>query len=372
MKFSLFNPWPVYGVELDGGWPVSPRQSSPAATRDSMRKAIEISQLADEVGFDYVTVAEHHYHPRQLSPNPLLSAAALAQHLSRAGIAVLGATLPLVNPIRVAEEVCIVDALTGGRLLLGLFRGTPNEYLTYGTNPAETREVFEEAVDLLCEAWTQPEPFSWVGRHYDFRTVAVWPRPVQQPYPPLLVSANTPASTTYAASKHFKIGLGFTPVEQTAAVTTQYWSECARFGWAPEPEDILHRGFCLVADSDEQAEELVARHRYGDMTMVFNADSHGVGAELRRAMQAGAQRPAGGPSGPRDQRSGRPTITRPVFMGSPDTVAAQIRSFAEQTGVGHFDLLFNDVQLPYEAAVASASLFGKEVIPQLTSVLKAD
>jgi alkanesulfonate monooxygenase SsuD/methylene tetrahydromethanopterin reductase-like flavin-dependent oxidoreductase (luciferase family) len=194
--FSLFDTMPVYGVPGSLSWPSSPSLSLPEATRTGLRRGIEIALLAEEVGFDYITVAEHHYHPRQLSPNPMLSAALLSQHLKRAGVAVLGATLPLVNPVRAAEEIAMVDAMLDGNLIIGLFRGTPHELLTYGTNPAETRDMFEEAVSLLINAWTQPEPFAWFGRHYEYRTVAVWPRPVSTPHPRVLVSATASGSAS--------------------------------------------------------------------------------------------------------------------------------------------------------------------------------
>jgi hypothetical protein len=199
LVFSLFDTMPVYGVPGTLSWPSSPSLSVPEATRTGLQCGIDIAVLAEEVGFDYITVAEHHYHPRQLSPNPMLSAAMLSQHLKRAGVAVLGATLPLVNPLRAAEEIAMVDAMLDGNMIIGLFRGTPHELLTYGTNPSETRGMFEEAVSLLIDAWTQPEPFAWFGRHYDYRTVAVWPRPVSTPHPRVLVSAN---SATSAASRH--------------------------------------------------------------------------------------------------------------------------------------------------------------------------
>lgn len=359
MKFSFFNPWPVYGY-LDNAWPAPPRRADQRAASDGMQYGIEASRLADEVGFDYVTVAEHHYSPRQLSPNPILSAAVLTQHLHNAGVAVLGCTLPLVNPLRTAEEVAILDVLAKGKLLLGLFRGTPNEFLTYGTNPYESRAVFEEAVDLLLHAWTEPEAFAWVGRYFDFRTVAVWPRTVSRPHPPILVSANSPTSGAYAARNRFRMGVSFAPAPVTAKVVEHYKNAAAEAGWEPQPEDILHRSFCLVAETDEKAAELAERHGYGDLSLLFNVRDNGVGPAISMAM-AGVKPgevPSGGPGGP-------PKFPRrPQFMGAPDTVARQIREFVDQTGVGHLDLTLNDAQLPYEEACMSIKLFGTEVIPQ--------
>src|SRR5205814_8270507 len=131
--------------------------------------------LADRVGFDWVACSEHHYSSSSLSPNPILLAAAVSQHLKRAKIALLGPTLPLTNPVRVAEEFAMLDNLTGGRLVAGLLRGTPNEFATYGINPDETRAQYEEGIELVRKALTEPQPYGWQARHYQYPTISIWP-----------------------------------------------------------------------------------------------------------------------------------------------------------------------------------------------------
>src|ERR1700758_2662631 len=118
-----------------------------------MSRALEQFELADQVGFDWVTVAEHHYAPMSLTPNPMVMAGALAARVKRAQIALLGADIPILNPIRVAEEFAMLDTMTGGRVIAGMLRGTTNEYVTYNTNPSESRERFEEALELIKPAW---------------------------------------------------------------------------------------------------------------------------------------------------------------------------------------------------------------------------
>jgi alkanesulfonate monooxygenase SsuD/methylene tetrahydromethanopterin reductase-like flavin-dependent oxidoreductase (luciferase family) len=362
VKFSVFNPWPVYGAGGSAGWPLAPRHALPARVADSADRALALAELADEVGFDYVTVAEHHYHARQGSAAPIVAAAALSQRVHRAGIAVLGVALPLANPVRVAEELALLDALCGGRVLVGLFRGTPNEFLVYGTNPAQSRERYEEAVDLVLAAWTEPEPFAWLGRHFDFRTVAVWPRPVQQPHPPVLVAGNSVESARYAAAKRFWLGVSFVSPEHAATLAASYRAAAAEAGWSPEPEQLLQRHFCLVADTDAAAEELITRHSFGNMSR--RTPDPVLGAVVA-AMNPGAPPPNG-------SRPGLVLPTRPLFAGSPDTVAAQIRDFAAATGFGFFDLIFNDANLPYESSRRSVELFGREVLPRLRAPVAAD
>ena len=97
-----------------------------------------------------MTVAEHHFSPFSLTPNPMLLAGALTQVVKQAKIAVLGPTLPMLNPVRVAEEFAMLDTMTGGRVVAGLMRGTPNEYVTYNVNPEESRARFQEALALAA------------------------------------------------------------------------------------------------------------------------------------------------------------------------------------------------------------------------------
>ena len=136
-----------------------------------------------------------------MTPNPMVVAGALTQIVKRAKIAVLGPTVPILNPVRVAEELAMLDTMTSGRIIAGMMRGTPNEYVTYNVNPSESRARFAEAMEIIRRAWTEPQPFGWQGRYYQYRTISMWPRPVQQPHPPLYMSASSPEAGEYAAQE---------------------------------------------------------------------------------------------------------------------------------------------------------------------------
>src|SRR5688572_15832546 len=97
-----------------GVWPVPAGTFASEVAERSMAASLEQFQLADEVGFDWVTVAEHHYAPMSMTPNPMVMAGALTQRVRRAKIALLGASIPILNPVRVAEELAMLDVLTGG------------------------------------------------------------------------------------------------------------------------------------------------------------------------------------------------------------------------------------------------------------------
>src|SRR5260370_6395169 len=164
-----------------GMWPVPSESFSAEVAERSMDTSLEQFELAAQLGFDWVTLAEHHFAAMSLTPNPMVMAGALTQRVKHARIALLCANIPILNPVRVAEEFAMLDTLTGGRIVAGMLRGTSNEDVTYNVNPAEARDPFEEALELIVPAWTEPQPCSWQGRYYEHRDVGISPRPVHPP-----------------------------------------------------------------------------------------------------------------------------------------------------------------------------------------------
>src|SRR5581483_4623304 len=119
MKAALFSPVPYMGPAGRGVWPVPASGYSAETAERSMQLSLEQFEAADQLGFDWVTVAEHHYAPMSLTPNPMVLAGALTQRVKNARIALLGASIPILNPVRVAEEFSMLDTLTGGRIVAG-------------------------------------------------------------------------------------------------------------------------------------------------------------------------------------------------------------------------------------------------------------
>src|ERR687895_349799 len=235
-------------------WPIPPIYHDPETSVQSYQEGMEECQFAEEMGFAWVSFSEHHYSGRIATGTPAVMAAAVAERCKKAKIAMLGHLLTLNNPIRVAEELGLLDNLTNGRLVIGFLRGTPNEDQTYSVNPAEGRGRLLEGMDLVIKALTEPEPFSWEGRYYQFRTVAVWPRPVQQPLPPVLVATRSADAVRYAASHHLGLAVSYDPVDQMAKVMDQYYQWCQEAGWQPTPDQIVYRASILLAETDRQAE----------------------------------------------------------------------------------------------------------------------
>lgn len=374
MRAALFTPSPYLGHIERRGWPVPMDDYSDEVAEESMALSLEQFQLADECGFDWVTLAEHHFAPLSLTPNPMVLAGAVAQRVKQAKIALLGMNIPTINPIRTAEEFALLDVMSGGRVVAGMLRGTSNEYVTYNVNPAESQERFAEALQLIVKAWTEPQPFGWMGRYFEFRAVSIWPRPLQKPHPPVYMSASSPESGEYAARNRIGAGFAVTTLPLAREASKRYREIANECGWDPAPDDIIYRVGIQVAETDEEAME----------------PPPGPRVETRAAQTAGAASPAvragfatanasiddavaqAGYYG-RDIENQRARVRRSgsleeriengqIICGSPDTVLRQCQRIKEETGAGILDLIFAGGR---EHTLRSIELFGDKVLPRL-------
>jgi alkanesulfonate monooxygenase SsuD/methylene tetrahydromethanopterin reductase-like flavin-dependent oxidoreductase (luciferase family) len=320
-------------------WPVPPEFCDREEAQKSMATAIRQYKLAEEAGFDWVSISEHHYAPGLMTPNPAILAAAVSQQTSRVKIALLGPLVPLINPVRAAEEIGMLDALSGGRVVVLFLRGTPNEHATYGTNPAETREITQEGVELILRAWTEPQPFSWEGRYFRFRTVAVWPRTVQDPHPPVFYSGNSDESAEFAGRMGLSLAVGFAPPAKVKQQVDIYRSAARAAGWEPSNDNVLYRGRMIIAETDAEAEEIAERIR----------------------ARTGGLTPIGAPGG---AGGGDPTagVAGVQFMGSVDSVVKKAREL-HAAGVGVLD-----VAVAGGGMTRSLELFGRKYAPALQEV----
>jgi alkanesulfonate monooxygenase SsuD/methylene tetrahydromethanopterin reductase-like flavin-dependent oxidoreductase (luciferase family) len=322
-------------------------------------------KLADEVGFDWVTVAEHHYSPMSLTPNPLVMAGAITQVVKRAKIAVMGPDIPILNPLRVAEEFAMLDTLTGGRVVAGLFRGTANEYVTYNINPAESRERFEEALQLIRRAWIEPQPFGWQGRFYEYRTISLWPKPVQKPHPPIFMSGSSPESGTFAARNRIGLGLAFTPLSLALKAADHYRAEARKFGWEPTPDEVLYRVAVHCAETDEQAMEDALSLNDGKPRKGISKANQAVENAVAEAGYFGKDKD--NQRGRLNDRDLRKSIdTGQLILGSPESVLKQIRDIQSQIGAGIMDLTLG-IQLG-DKTLRAIELMGEKVLPAMKEI----
>ena len=350
--------------EFPPDWPVAPAYQDSMITMRSYDEGMDECELAEEVGFDWLSLSEHHYSGNRMTPNPAVMAAAVAQRCSRARIALLGQLLPIINPVRAAEEIGMLDNLTGGRLVVAFMRGVVSEDQVYDLNPAEGRERLVEGMDLVLKALTEPQPFSWEGRYYRYRTVSVWPKPVQQPTPPVIVATRSDDALQYAASNRLGVGISYDPVDATARVTERYVELCRGAGWEPEPDQIVYRGGICLAETDREAEAVMdgleARGVQRGLAVgptlsrAIASARAGEAFDGRRIFAADSGTPAG--------RGLRGMVG---FVGSPDTVASQLKAFHDQAGVGVVDLAFQQPGITHEQVMRGIDLFGREVLPQM-------
>lgn len=369
MKAAIFSPVSYAGPAARGTWPVPGEPYDPAAATAAMERTLEQFQLADDVGFDWVTVAEHHYAPFSITPNPMLVAAAATQRVRRAKIALLGPAIPILNPVRVAEEFAMIDNLSGGRVVAGMVRGTSNEYTTYNVNPAESRERFEEALRLIVHAWTEPQPFGWQGRYYQFRGVSIWPRPVQRPHPPVFMSGSSPESGAFAARHRVSLGLAFTTVPLAAKAARYYREQAKAAGWSPTPDDVLYRVTAHIAPSDEEAmADLERAEAAAGGGTSFSLANPAVDEGATRAGYYGKDTPT-----QRSRLQRRPLQERidqgQLVAGGPDTTLAQIRRIRDEVGAGILELIFQPGS-PYQPMTAEKTLqaielFGAKVLSRM-------
>jgi alkanesulfonate monooxygenase SsuD/methylene tetrahydromethanopterin reductase-like flavin-dependent oxidoreductase (luciferase family) len=226
----------------------------PERATELYKTYLDTMAYAEQCGFDWVGCNEHHFSPYGLMSNCNLIGSILTQTTKKVGIAMCGNLVPLLNPIRVAEEYAMLDVLSGGRLIAGFMRGIPHEYIAYNIPPDDTWGRLAEAYELIIKAWTEPEPFGWEGKYYQYRAVSIWPRPLQKPHPRVLMSAASPESAKFAAEHRAIMGVVMLPDLEGAKRSIAVYKETARAnGWEPTADDILIGAHTLVADTYEEA-----------------------------------------------------------------------------------------------------------------------
>jgi alkanesulfonate monooxygenase SsuD/methylene tetrahydromethanopterin reductase-like flavin-dependent oxidoreductase (luciferase family) len=319
-------------------WPAAPSYCEPEVAAASVERTLGMCELADRVGFDSISVSEHHYAPYMMTPNPAVMAAAIIQRVRRARISLLGPLVPLCNPVRLAEELSMLDVMSGGRLSVMFLRGTPNEHRTYDTPAELTPAMTQEGIDLVMKAWQEKEPFSWNGKHYTFNTIAVWPKVLQRPHPPVFSSGNSEASIRFAAERRIGIGFSFAPVEIVGKWIALYRSECERAGWTPTPAHIIYRGIAYLAKSDHEAAEHMAAHFSRKESEKSQVQSATLGGPPLNSL----------------------IIGKPYFSGSVTTVLDACKVLRSR-GVGLIDLVFGIGTSAQQ--VDSLNLFARDVLP---------
>src|SRR5204862_5928443 len=239
----------------------------------------------DKLGFDGIGSNEHDTSPYGLMNSPNLLAASAAQRTKRLKLLIYGNLLPIHEPLRLAEELAMLDCLSNGRIISGFARGIPREHNVYGVPLSDSRARFEEAWEIISRAWTE-EVFSYEGRFWSYRDVAIWPRPVQAPHPPVWVPVTGSKETIEWAGRHnIPITPGLAPIRGLREDIIRYYARClAEHGHRLTPDHLIIQASAYVADSKAQAVREAAPYLlYFNQTLF----SHGNITEADLQRQAG-------------------------------------------------------------------------------------
>lgn len=374
MKFNFFHLMPYPGFDREPHeWPVSTDGIVSENLTGIYREYLDQMAAAENYGFDWVGCNEHHFTPYGLMANPNLMASVLAMQTKKAKIAVVGNLLPLLNPVRVAEEYAMIDVMSGGRLIAGFLRGIPHEYIAYNIAPDESRSRLREATELILKCWTEEEPFGWEGEHYQFPAVSIWPKPIQKPHPRILMSASNAESAEFVAKMKAIMGITLIQDIETAKGAVKHFKAVsAGYGWEPTSDDILvGQQFCL-ADTDEEAKEHMARaQEYFHQTLmrpqreaqqlVLQQSRYYEGSDVGEKFQTRL-------ATLRSRTVDEQIEAGSIICGGPESVVKQIKRLRSELDCGLLNLTVKVGNLPDSVVRRGMELFRDRVAPEVAGL----
>jgi alkanesulfonate monooxygenase SsuD/methylene tetrahydromethanopterin reductase-like flavin-dependent oxidoreductase (luciferase family) len=351
----------------------------PKIAADLYARYLDEWMLADELGIN-VMINEHHSTPSCLSSSCMISLAILARITTRARLLALG--VPLANrkdPLRVAEELSMIDVISRGRLEMGFVKGVPYEVSVANASPLAMMDRLWESHDFILKAMTTKDgPFSWRSENIDYRAVNIWPRPYQDPHPPVWITGSSAASASAIAERGYVLAT-FLSGYATKKVFDVYREKYLHTWSRPAPADRLaYLALCAVADTQEEALKRaykIAGHLRinGAVAEAFrNPPGYMSVADNVRAM-ANFGKPRFG----LELAGGRTVYVASasvdeliegglIFAGTPDQVKHQIDKFnGAMGGIGNLLLMFQGGDLGHADTMDSMRLFGRDVLPQL-------
>jgi alkanesulfonate monooxygenase SsuD/methylene tetrahydromethanopterin reductase-like flavin-dependent oxidoreductase (luciferase family) len=378
MKVFCFHLMPYAHLDMTytqkhrAAWVVLPNTYfDPKKGHELYNRYLDELELVAEVGFDGISVNEHHQNAYGLMPSPVVMAAALSRRTKHAKIAILGNAFCLrEHPLTLAEEHAMIDCITGGRLISGMVRGIGAEYYSLGVNPTISHARFQEAHDLVVQAWTRPGPFAFEGKHYHFEYVNVWPRPYQQPHPPIWApSTGSTETIEWAAhpSRKYVYLQAYSPIVSVARYLN-YYRECAQrmYGYTASSDQIGWSTPVYVSDTDQKARDEAKAH----IEVLFNKllrlpfemifPPGYLSMKSLKNMRSHKRSVSG-------QEHTVDTLIEQGIMvcGSPDTVRKQFMDTHRTLGFQNLLCLMQFGTLPHDLTEKNIRLFAREVLPAL-------
>lgn len=377
MKFYSFHlmPWPYLPKDFrekhETSWVIFSNEGyEPEKGAQLYQRYLDELAYADELGFDGVCVNEHHQTAYGSMPAPNIMAAALISKVKKGKIAVLGNAIPLRdNPIQIAEEIAMLDLLSGGRIINGFVRGIGAEYHSFSKDPTESRARFHEAHDLIIEAWTKKGPFEFYGKYYKFDNVNPWVLPLQKPHPPIWIPTQGSGETLdWAAEKRYTFVQTYSSISTLKKSFTTFKEAARKHGYEASAYQMGWGVPIYVADTDEKAEreakeaieylfniglyltpELFFPHGYlTKESMYVIKDKKGLGVskfDFEYLLENGY-----------------------ILVGSADTVRQRIEELQKEFGFGNLLPLLQFGNLSHEKTMENIKLFAEKVMTPLRKI----
>jgi alkanesulfonate monooxygenase SsuD/methylene tetrahydromethanopterin reductase-like flavin-dependent oxidoreductase (luciferase family) len=355
----------------------------PRGMYDSYTSYLQEITHGARLGFDGVAITEHGQASYDMAPNPSLPAAVLANTIREeeldTALIVLGRSLGKTKePLRIAEEYGMLDVMSGGRLVAGFPVGLSYDAnINQGIPAIETRDRYREAHELVRKAWASDEPFAWNGRYSKYAVVNPWPRPLQQPHPPIWVpGAGTPGTMTWTLEEHYAFVYlsWFGPTLTAHRIFDRFWGLAEQAGQPANPYRVAFVQSVAVAETDERAEreygpylETAFRQGVGSVPGQYLGlpgyiERPGVEAILRDPGDFGLAAKL------HDITFTELADTQCVIVGSPATVIDKITAFAKEFRIGNLLIMLQMGGMPHELAMKNIDMFAAEVLPALQPI----
>ena len=350
MKFGLFY--------LGG----SPREQH----EREFGELLEQAEYADELGYDNIWLSEHHGSNYGTIPSPQILAAAVAQRTKRIRIGVAVSNLTFQHPVRLAEDWALVDVLSNGRLDFGAGRGyQPREFKMMGADPATSREVFAEALDIILGLWEHGR-FSYAGTHFTVDDVEIFPKPVQKPVP-VWIAALSPPTYDLVAEKGANILMTplLSPLDELKEKALG--AKERLIGGGRDPDSIVFPLSMVgyVAPTKEQARAEVEPALGWHFKRILEIYPGVGGQPIEKSYEAYTDpmkqlEALGDPGTPwYDAFADAGTI----LVSDPEEACEFLRGLREDIGLKHFTSLMAVGGLEHEAVMGSMKLWAEEVMP---------
>jgi len=390
MKITMFHFMPYRDLpedfpgKLPSAWVDAPWWEYGDANKvtDYYNWSIDELMLAAKLGFDAIGTNEHHQNPYGFMCNPNLFGAMLAkmtrdQGLDQVALLQLGATISSSPPVRLAEEYAVIDCISGGRLIAGLPTGLGNDVsVSNGITPMEHRERWREGVDFILKAWTAKEFFAWNGKYTQLPKVNLWPRPVQDPHPPVVIPGAASSSTwDYCHDRNFPYAyLSYFGGKSAYNVMDRFWDRAAAKGRDANPYRASFLQLVGVAETDRKAEEIFGKHveyfyhKLLHLPLYYisppgNADYKSF---LNILTSGHNLLQIGDFTTDLKLLKAKDMIEKEfVVIGSPATVRDKLEAMAKRLNIGHLMVALQFGSMPHDLTNRNIELFGREVMPHL-------